>query len=121
MVRQAIVNKLREIANEIEYAKEGSIATWHDFELERLVIVGRPAKGEPFSPVIIFDTDLGEIRRKETETEGECKTPKFHVKVDGNYLIDEDGQPWRYTAKEAIVRKAEFEERGCIVVIENEW
>jgi len=65
MTRQEVVNKLREIANEVEQAKEGSIATWHDFELYTLVIVGREKKGQPFAPVIKFDTDLGAIRQKE--------------------------------------------------------
>jgi len=54
MTRQEIVNKLREIADEVENTKEGSITDWPDFELEKLVIVGRSGKGEPFAPVITF-------------------------------------------------------------------
>jgi hypothetical protein len=59
MTKQEVVKKLREIADELETTKSGSAAGWTDFELEKLIIIGRPNKSSPFAPVLAYNVDLG--------------------------------------------------------------
>lgn len=63
MTRKEVADKLRELADEIENAAGGSLASWEDFELDVVRVLGRPGEGiDSFVPVYLWELDWTLLR-----------------------------------------------------------